>query len=50
MMNFLGYRIGSLSEEEAKAASKAFEFGDAYENEPIRDPNLLPCTQKVRKE
>mmetsp|Transcript_30225 Transcript_30225/g.50206 ORF Transcript_30225/g.50206 Transcript_30225/m.50206 type:complete len:397 (-) Transcript_30225:86-1276(-) len=41
-----GYRIGSLTEEEAKAASNSFTFGDAYENEPIRDPNLLPCTQK----
>ena len=40
------YRIGSLSPEEAKAASTAFEFGDAYENDPVRDPNLLPCTQK----
>ena len=40
------YRIGNLSPEEAAAASKAFEFGDAYENDPVRDPNLLPCTQK----
>lgn len=37
-----GYRIGSLSEEEAKEASTSFEFGDAYETDPVRDPNLLP--------
>jgi sulfite oxidase len=41
-----GYRVGNLSPEEAKAASKSFEFGDAYETDPVRDPNLLPCTQK----
>lgn len=40
------HRIGSLSKEEAEAASKSFEFGDAYETDPVRDPNLLPCTQK----
>jgi sulfite oxidase len=40
------YRIGSLSPEEAEAASKSFEFGDAYETDPVRDPNLLPATQK----
>jgi sulfite oxidase len=40
------YRIGSLSPEEAEAASKSFQFGDAYENDPVRDPKLLPCTQK----
>ena len=41
-----GYRIGNLSPEEAEEASHSFIFGDAYENEPIRDPNLLPCTEK----
>jgi DMSO/TMAO reductase YedYZ molybdopterin-dependent catalytic subunit len=40
------YRIGSLTAEETKAASTSFKFGDAYEDEPVRDPNLLPCTQK----
>ncbi|CAJ1943583.1 unnamed protein product [Cylindrotheca closterium] len=40
------HRIGSLSKEEAEAASKSFEFGDAYETDPERDANLLPCTQK----
>jgi sulfite oxidase len=41
------YRIGSLSPEEAKEASTSlFEFGYAYENDPARDPNLLPCTEK----
>jgi hypothetical protein len=25
---------------------KSFQFGDAYENDPVRYPNLLPCTQK----
>lgn len=36
------HRIGNLNKEEAKAASKSFEFGDAYEDDPARDPNLLP--------
>jgi sulfite oxidase len=40
------HRIGSLSPEEAKVASKSFEFGDAYETDPIRDPYFLPWTQK----
>lgn len=40
------HRVGTLSKEEAEAASKSFEFGDAYESDPERDPNLLPCTQK----
>lgn len=40
------FRIGSLSPEETEKASKAFEFGDMYENEPIRNPDLLACTTK----
>jgi hypothetical protein len=41
------HRTGSLSPEEAKVASKSFEFGDAYEIEPVRDLYLPPCTQKA---
>ena len=40
------YRIGSLSPEEAKKAPALVSFGDMYETDPARDPNLLPCTQK----
>lgn len=40
------YRIGNLSKEDAEKASKAVQFGDIYESDPIRDPNLLPCTYK----
>mmetsp|Transcript_7532 Transcript_7532/g.10961 ORF Transcript_7532/g.10961 Transcript_7532/m.10961 type:complete len:506 (-) Transcript_7532:150-1667(-) len=39
------YRIGNLSPEDAKKA-RDFEFGDMFETDPIRDPNLLPCTMK----
>ena len=41
-----GYRIGSLSPEEAVKAKDLVSFGDMFENDPCRDPNLLPCTQK----
>lgn len=40
------YRIGNLSKKEAEEASRSFTFGDAYETDPVRDPNLLPITQK----
>lgn len=39
------YRVANLSPEDAKEAAN-FEFGDMYETDPVRDPNLLPCTQK----
>lgn len=39
------HRIGSLSPEDAVKA-RDFKFGDMYETDPIRDPNLLGCTQK----
>lgn len=41
------YRIGNLSEEDAKAVREnAVKFGDMYETDPIRDPNNLSCTYK----
>lgn len=41
-----GYRIGSLTPEDAVKAKDMVSFGDMYETDPARDPNLLPCTQK----
>jgi len=41
------HRIGSLSpEDKAKVEANKMQFGDMYESDPIRDPNLLGCTQK----
>ena len=40
------YRIGNLSPEDAAKARKEIAFGDQYETDPVRDPNLLPCTEK----
>jgi len=40
------YRIGNLSEEDAKKAVKGITFGDMFETDPIRDPNNLACTEK----
>ncbi len=46
VMNWMEkYRIGNLSPEEAKQAAN-FEFGDMFESDPVRDPNLLGCTIK----
>ena len=39
------YRIGNLSPEDAKK-SRDFTFGDMYETDPLRDANLLGCTEK----
>ena len=39
------YRVGSLSKEEAIEA-RNFDFGDMFVTDPVRDPNLLGCTQK----
>lgn len=39
------HRIGNLSPEEAEKASK-WDFGDMFETDPIRHPDLLPCTEK----
>ena len=41
------HRIGSLSADDiAKVEANRLDFGDMYETDPIRDPNLLGCTQK----
>lgn len=40
------YRIGNLSPEEAALTSKSIVFGDMYETDPIRHPDLLHCTEK----
>jgi len=41
------HRIGSLSaDDKAKVEANRLDFGDMYETDPIRDPNLLGCTQK----
>lgn len=39
------YRVGNLSPEDAEKA-KNFQFGDMFETDPLRDPNLLGCTEK----
>jgi sulfite oxidase len=42
-----GYRIGSLTRDETdQARNNGITFGDMYETDPPRDPNLLACTQK----
>jgi len=40
------FRIGSLSPEDAKKATNAFEFGDSFEEDPPRNKDCLPCTYK----
>jgi sulfite oxidase len=40
------YRIGNLSPEEAAEASKSMVFGDMFETDPVRHPDLLHCTEK----
>ena len=40
------YRVGNLSPEEAELASKSIAFGDMFENDPIRHPDVLHCTEK----
>lgn len=39
------YRIGNLSKEDAERA-KSVKFGDMFEDDPIRHPDLLPATSK----
>ena len=41
------YRIGNLSSADQETLAKRDQkFGDMYETDPIRDPNLLGCTEK----
>lgn len=40
------YRVGSLSPEDAAKATTAFEFGDAFEDDPPRHPDCVTCTPK----
>lgn len=39
------YRIGNVSPEEAEA-NKKVNFGDMFETDPERSPDLLPCTSR----
>lgn len=39
------FRIGNLTPEDSVKA-KDFKFGDMFENDPIRHPDLLPATSK----
>mmetsp|Transcript_17118 Transcript_17118/g.39628 ORF Transcript_17118/g.39628 Transcript_17118/m.39628 type:complete len:521 (-) Transcript_17118:125-1687(-) len=39
------YRVGNLSPEEAEA-NKKVEFGDMFETDPPRSPDLLACTSR----
>jgi sulfite oxidase len=39
------FRIGSLTPEDALKA-KEFKFGDMFETDPIRHPDLMPATSK----
>jgi len=41
------HRIGNLSQEDRLQVEKnRIQFGDVYETDPIRDPNLLGCQEK----
>lgn len=41
------YRVGTLSaDDRAKVEAESFEFPDAFEDDPKRDPDLLGTTQK----
>uniref|UniRef100_A0A7S2YTY0 sulfite oxidase n=1 Tax=Entomoneis paludosa TaxID=265537 RepID=A0A7S2YTY0_9STRA len=40
------YRIGNLSPEDTKRSKDSVSFGDMYDTDPERHPDLLSCTQR----